>query len=195
MGIRPPEKRPSLAHRLLDQKTVWQKVLIAVGTVATAITAVAGVVALILPLFRAAPEAGAFATPAPVPAATRLDSAVPAGSAVTNGGVTVIQTQSAEADALVRSLIATAGRAPILLDHQIMGKPGPANVTLYYGCGQKGACSMTRIEVAALEGMAVLTGDPGVWLRGCFSVTLDGLGYAADHLDIELRKVGEGCPT
>ena len=195
MGIRPPEKRPSLAHRLLDQKTVWQKVLIAVGTVATAITAVAGVVALILPLFRAAPEAGASATPAPVPAATRLDSAVPAGSAVTNGGVTVIQTQSAEADALVRSLIATAGRAPILLDHQIMGKPGPANVTLYYGCGQKGACSMTRIEVAALEGMAVLTGDHGVWLRGCFSVTLDGLGYAADHLDIELRKVGEGCPT
>ena len=54
---------------------------------------------------------------------------------------------------------------------------------------------MTRIEVAALEGMAVLTGDPGVWLRGCFSVTLDGLGYAADHLDIELRKMGEGCPT
>jgi hypothetical protein len=54
---------------------------------------------------------------------------------------------------------------------------------------------MTRIEVTALEGMAVLTRDTRVWLRGCFSVTLDGVGYAADHLDIELRKVGEGCPT
>ena len=84
---------------------------------------------------------------------------------MTSGGVTVIQTQSAEADALVKSLIATAGRAPVLLDHQIMGKPGPANVTLYYGCGPNGACSMTRIEVAALEGMAVLTVDTGVWLR------------------------------
>ena len=95
----------------------------------------------------------------------------------------------------MRNLIATAGRAPVLLDHQIMGRPGPANVTLYYGCGQNGACSMTRIEVAALEGMAVLTGETGVWLRGCFAVTLDGFGYAADHLDIELRKVGDGCPT
>jgi hypothetical protein len=195
MGTRPPEKRPSLAHRVLNEKTVWQKVLIAVGSIATAITAVAGVVALALPLFRPAPETGASVTPAPVPAASRIDSAVPAGGAVTSGGVTVIQTQSAEADALVKNLIATAGRAPVLLDHQIMGRPGPANVTLYYGCGTNGACSMTRIEVAALEGMAVLTGDTGVWLRGCFSVTLDGFGYAADHLDIELRKVGEGCPT
>ena len=194
MGTRPPEKRPSLAHRVLNEKTVWQKVLIAVGSIATAITAMAGVVALVLPLFRPAPESGAV-TPAPVPAASRLDSAVPAAGAVTSGGVTVIQTQSAEADALVKNLIATAGRAPVLLDHQIMGKPGPANVTLYYGCGPNGACSMTRIEVARLEGMAVLTGDTGVWLRGCFSVTLDGFGYAADHLDIELRKVGEGCPT
>ena len=95
----------------------------------------------------------------------------------------------------VRSLIATSGRAPVLLDHQIMGKPGPANVTLYYGCGSTGSCSMTRIEVAALEGMAVLTGDTGVWLRGCFAVTLDGNGYGVEHLDIELRKVGDGCPT
>ena len=52
---------------------------------------------------------------------------------------------------------------------------------------------MARIEVAALEGMAVLRGDAGVWLRDCFSVTLDGFGYAADHLDIELRKVGEAA--
>jgi hypothetical protein len=195
MGTPPPEKRPSLAHRVFDEKAIWQKVLIAIGSVATAITAVAGVVVLILPLFRPAPEAGASVTPAPVPAASRSESAVPPGGAVTSGGVTVIQTQSAEADELVKNLIATAGRAPVVLDHQIMGKPGPANVTLYYGCGANGACSMTRIEVAALEGMAVLTGDTGVWLRGCFSVTLDGFGYAADHLDIELRKVGEGCPT
>ena len=159
------------------------------------VPAALAVVVLVLPLFRPAPETGASGTPAPVPAASRLDSAVPAAGAAASGGVTVIQTQTAEADALVKNLIATAGRAPVLLDHQIMGKPGPANVTLYYGCGPNGACSMTRIEIARLEGMAVLTGDTGVWLRGCFSVTLDGFGYAADHLDIELRKVGENCPT
>ena len=55
MGTPPPEKRPSLAHRVFDEKAIWQKVLIAIGSVATAITAVAGVVVLILPLFRPAP--------------------------------------------------------------------------------------------------------------------------------------------
>ncbi len=195
MAFRPAPKRPSLAHRLLDQKTVWQRALIAVTAVATAVTAVAGVVALLLPLFRPAPDTAAPSTPGPAPAVTRVDSAVPAGGALTPASVTVVRTQTAEADALVRSLIATAGRAPVLLDHQIMGKPGPANVTLYYGCGSTGSCSMTRIEVADLEGMAVLTGNTGVWLRGCFAVTLDGNGYGVEHLDIELRKVGDGCPT
>ena len=195
MAFRPAPKRPSLAHRLLDQKTVWQRALIAVTAVATAVTAVAGVVALLLPLFRPAPDTAAPSTPGPAPAVTRVDGAVPVGDTLTPAGVTVVRTQTAEADALVRSLIATAGRAPVLLDHQIMGKPGPANVTLYYGCGSTGSCSMTRIEVAALEGMAVLTGDTGVWLRGCFAVTLDGNGYGVEHLDIELRKVGDGCPT
>ncbi|HEU4331691.1 MAG TPA: hypothetical protein VFR40_11290, partial [Lapillicoccus sp.] len=108
-------------------------------------------------------------------------------------GVTLIHTQTPEADAFVKGLIATAGKAPIFLNHQVLGKPGPANVTLYYGCGQTGSCSMTRIE--AVDGRDVLSGDTGVWLRGCFSVTLDGFGYGADHLDLELRKVGDGCPT
>jgi hypothetical protein len=196
MAYRPaPKRRPSLAHRLLDQKTVWQRVLIAVTAVATAITAVAGVVALLLPLFRPAPDAAAPPTPAPTPAVTRVDSAVPAGGAQPPAGVTVIRAQTAEADALVRRLVDTAGKATVLLDHQIMGKPGPANVSLYYGCGSTGACSMTRIEVANLEGMAVLTGETGVWIRGCYAVTLDGNGYGVDHLDIELRKVGDACPT
>ena len=39
---------------------------------------------------------------------TRVDSAVPAGGALTPAGVTVVRTQTAEADALVRNLIATA---------------------------------------------------------------------------------------
>ena len=186
----------TLGHRLLNQKTGWQKALVAVTAIATAIIAVGGVVALILPLFRATPETAASVTPGPTPAATRVDSAVPAaGVTTTDGGTTVIRTQTAEADALVKRLIATAGKAPILLDHQIFGKPGPVNVTLYYGCGQTGACSMTRIEVANDAGREVLAGDSGVWLRGCFWVTLDGSGYGVEHLDIELRKVGERCPT
>ena len=152
MAFRPAPKRPSLAHRLLDQKTVWQRALIAVTAVATAVTAVAGVVALLLPLFRPAPDTAAPSTPGPAPAVTRVDSAVPAGGALTPAGVTVVRTQTAEADALVRNLIATAGHAPVLLDHQIMGRPGPANVTLYYGCGSTASCAMTRIEVADLGG-------------------------------------------
>jgi hypothetical protein len=196
MAFRPaPKRRPSLAHRLLDQKTVWQRALIAVTAVATAITAVAGAVALLLPLFRPAPDTAAPPTPGPSPAATRGTSGSPDDGAPAPAGVTVVRTQTTEADALVRRLIDTAGRAPVLLDHQIMGKPGPANVTLYYGCGPTGACSMTRIEVADLAGLAVLTADTGVWIRGCYAVTLDGTGYGVEHLDIELRKVGDACPT
>ncbi|MEP6649164.1 MAG: hypothetical protein ABJA74_04525 [Lapillicoccus sp.] len=193
MASRPPPKR-SLGYRLLNQKTGWQKALLAVATVATAIISVAGVIALLLPLFRTTPEGGALPTPTPAPAATRVESAVAVGSAVTPGGPTVVHTQTMEADELVRTLIATAGRAPILLNHQVLGRPGPANVTLYYGCGQTGSCSKTRIEVAS-EGLAVMAGDAGVWFRGCFAVNLDGFGYGADHLDIELRKVGDRCPT
>ena len=195
MAYRPPPKRPPLVHRLLDQKTVWQRALIAVTAVATAITAVAGVVALLLPLFRPAPDTAAPSTPGPSPAVTRVDSAVPAGGALTPAGVTVIRTQTAEADALVQRLIDTAGRAPVLLDHQIMGAPGPADVTVNYACGSTGTCSKTRIQAPGVDGMAVLGGGGGVWFQGCFAVTVDGNGYGAEHLDIELRKVGDACPT
>ena len=75
---RPRSGRPWLTA-CSNEKALWQKVLIAVGSVATAITAVAGLVVLVLPLFRPAPEAGASVTPAPVPAMSRSRGAVPAG--------------------------------------------------------------------------------------------------------------------
>lgn len=196
MAFRPaPKRRPSLAHRLLDQKTVWQRALIAVTAVATAITAVAGVVALLLPLFRAGPDAAAPSTPGPTPAVTRVDTGVPAGGTLAPAGVTEIRTQTAEADALVRRLIDTAGRAPVLLNHQILGAPGPADVTLHYACGSTGTCSTTRIQAPNVDGMAALTGGRGVWFQGCFAVAQKGAGYGADDLDLALTKVGDACPT
>jgi hypothetical protein len=196
MAFRPaPKRRPSLAHRLLDQKTVWQRALIAETAVATAIPAVAGVVALLLPLFRPAPDTAAPSTPGPSPAVTRGESAVPGDRVLTSAGLTVVRTQTAEADALVRRLIDTAGKAPILLDHKIMGAPGPADVTLYYACGSTGTCSTTRIQAPKVDGMAVLTGGDGVWFQGCFAVARKGAGYGADYLDLALTKVGDACPT
>jgi hypothetical protein len=98
-------KPKPLVRRLLDHKSTWHKALVAVGAVAWAITAIAGLVALLVPLFRAPPEIGSPTTPAPAPAATRVETANAAGASPTtsDGGVTVIHTQTAAADALVRA--------------------------------------------------------------------------------------------
>jgi hypothetical protein len=182
MATRPPRPKGSVGHRLLNQKTGWQKALVAVGAAAGAIVAIAGLVTLFLPLFRGSPEVAASVTPTPVPAATR-------------DGLSVVRTQTPEADALVRRLLTAAGTAPVMLDLQVLGQPGPADVTLYYACGSAGSCSKTRLQTPSVDGMAVLSDQSGVWFQGCFSVLKKGNGYGADYLDLALTKVGDRCPT
>ena len=181
MAWRAPAKG-TLGHRLLNQKTGWQKALVAVGAVAAAVVSIAGLLALVLPLFQGSPGTAASVTPAPTPAPTRA-------------GVTVVRTQTAEADALVRTLLDAAGATPLLLDLQVLGQPGPADVTLYYACGSSGSCSKTRLQAPSVDGMAVLGDQSGVWFQGCFSVVKKGSGYGADYLDLALTKVGDRCPT
>jgi hypothetical protein len=194
MAARSTSKR-SLKYRLLNQKTDWQKALLAVAAIVAAMTTIAGGVALVLPLFRGSPDTAAPATPAPAPAATRVDSAVAAASGASPAEVTVVHTQTAEADAFVQKLLDAAGRVPILLNHKILGQPGAADVRLYYACGSTGSCSMTRIQAPQVAGMSKLSGDTGVWFQGCFSVVKIGNGYGADYLDLPLTKVGDRCPT
>ena len=182
MATRPPHSKDPLGHRLLNQKTGWQKALVAVGAIAGAIASIIGLAVLVLPLFRGGPETAASVTPAPTPAPTRA-------------GVTVVRTQTAEADALVRTLLEAAGATPLLLDLQVLGQPGPADVTLYYACGSSGSCSKTRLQAPSVDGMAVLGDQSGVWFQGCFSVVKKGNGYGADYLDLALTKVGDRCPT
>jgi hypothetical protein len=167
--------REPLGRRLLNQTTTWQKVVLAVGAIAGLVTSVAGVVALVLPMVGGSSAGGALGSTAPTDAVT-------------------ISSQTAATDRFVRELLdAAAAPRPVALDHHLMGQSVASDVLLYYNCGSTGSCAMTRVQVVDTYGMSTMPG--GIWVRGCFSVTRDGLGYGADPLDIELRKVGDTCPA
>lgn len=50
--------------------------------------------------------------------------------------------------------------------------------------------------MARVQDVHVEAGDltDGLWFRGCFGVTQEGVGYGAVPLDVELRRQGDTCP-
>ncbi|HEY5787616.1 MAG TPA: hypothetical protein VIT65_22850 [Microlunatus sp.] len=162
-------RRESAWKHFLEGKTPGQRLIIQLGAIATALLAIAGVVAGIVSFVN--DQFG-------------MGGAEPAG-------VTVVRTQQSSADAFVEMLVKADGGV-VQLNHQLHGRRGHADVTLAYHCQSSGRCSTTRVQ-APEDQPAELPPD-GVWYRGCWAVTMDGNGFDAQPLDLELRKQDDTCP-
>lgn len=101
----------------------------------------------------------------------------------------VVRSQTGSADRFVRTLVASNG-APVQLDTKVLAPDKGSHVALEYDCAKRTGCSVTRLEAVDLARI-----DEGVWYKGCYSVTAEGYGYGADHLDLEMRRSGDSCPT
>ncbi len=174
--MEPPEHPSGLNHdkqsfwaQFLQGKTSAQRFVIALGALAAALLAIGAVVTTIVRL---------------------VDSDDDRSVGPANGEVQRIENQSADADDLVRLLLDHDGGPPLALNHQIMGQPGPGDVSLQYDCGAATGCSTVRIQDGQVT-FASIAG--GIWFTGCYGVVRDGAGYAAQGLDIELHFQGETC--
>jgi hypothetical protein len=172
-GSRAPSRRvvSRLWHRLRAGPTRAHRLLVSLGAAATAVAALASLVAGGLRLVDRADGSGA------------ADRAGP-------DGVVRIEHRTASADAFVALLLDTAASSrPIALDHQVIAPTGDGHYRLEYDCAT--GCEYVRLETP--EGNEA-TIDGGVWFRGCWEVAVDGAGYGADHLDLALRYRGATCP-
>ena len=113
-----PEPKQSTWQRLLDNKTSWQRFVLAAGALAAALAAIGGLVAGIGALLG--------------------DDADRTGSATSTTqptGVTVVTSQDPDADEFVRFLLGTEG-APVQLDHKVFATDEGAFIRLEYDCAK-----------------------------------------------------------
>lgn len=160
--------KPTFAQRFLEGKTSGQRLVLSLGALAGALTAIVGLVTLVIKL---------------------ADRGSNGSSSLTSEAT--IANQSKDADTLVRELLAREGKT-VALDHKVLGKPGPGDVSLQYDCSKPAGCSTVRIQ-SPTDAFDQI--PDGVWIQGCFSVVRDGAGYGAEGLDIELHEQGATCPA
>jgi len=162
---------PSWVQRMLDNKTGPQRIVISLGALAAALIAIGGVVTAVLRVV--GDDDGGRG---------RLDGVLSQTRRIESG--------TTAASEFVQDLLDHDGGV-VALDHQVIAEKGPADVRLQYNCTDAGVCAMVR-----LQDVEVTAGDivDGLWFKGCFAVTQDGVGYGASPLDIELRRQGETCP-
>lgn len=173
--VEPPEHPSGLNHdkqsfwaQFLQGKTSAQRFVIALGALAAALLAIGAVVTTIV----------------------RVVDSDDSSVGLANGEVQRIENQSADADDFVQLLLDHDGGAPVPLDHQIMGRPGPADVSIDYNCGAATGCSTVRIQDGQVTFSSI---SGGIWFQGCYGVVKDGAGYGAQGLDIELHFQGPTC--
>jgi hypothetical protein len=159
--------RGSAWQRFLDGKTRVQRLLLQVGAIAAALTAIAGVVAGVV----------AFV-------GDRL------GDRADVDGATVVRSAEESADRFVKQLVEGDGDA-LQLDHKIIGRRGRADVTLEYNCQRSGRCNTTRVQAPATQPSDL---PDGVWYQGCWTVAKVGNGYGAQPLDLQLTYQSATCP-
>lgn len=157
-------------QRLLDGKSLGQRVLLQAGALAAALISIAGVAV----------------------GAGRLVDAVGhrLADGTSPGAPVVVRSAEQSANTFVRQLIEAGAGAPVALDHKVYGRRGPADVQLEYDCRPSGRCSTTRVQAPA-EQPAVI--DGGAWFQGCWVVSVHGAGYGAEPLDLQLRRQGTTC--
>jgi hypothetical protein len=157
-------------QRLLDGKSLGQRMLLQAGALAAALISIAGVV---------------------IGAGRLIDTARDRLTRTADpDGVVVVRSAEPSADAFVRQLVAADGGGPLKLDHKLYGRRGPADVTLEYDCRPSGRCSTTRVQAPEEQPADI---DGGVWFQGCWVVTAHGVGYGAEPLDLQLRRQGATC--
>ena len=100
-----------------------------------------------------------------------------------------IESRTEAANRFVSDLLDHNGGV-VALDHRIIAKIGPADVTLLYDCTDAGVCSKVRIQSVYDDADAM---SDGRWFQGCYAVAQDGNGYGAESLDIELRYQADTC--
>ncbi len=174
--VEPPEHPSGLNHdkqsfwaQFLQGKTSTQRFVIALGAMAAALLAIGAVVTTIIRV---------------------VDSDDDSSVGPASGEVQRIENQSAEADDFVQLLLDHDGGPPLPLDHQIMGRPGNADVSLDYDCDAPTGCSIVRIQDGQVTFSSI---SGGIWFQGCYGVVKDGAGYGAQGLDIELQFRGATC--
>lgn len=167
----PVDPDQSTWQRFLGGRTTAQQFMLAVGALAGAILAIGAVVAGGVALLSDEGE-------------SRMDAA--------DGNMQSIENQSPRADEFVQFLLAAAGGAPLQLDHQVLAPKGDGSFRLEYNCAAPTGCNFVRLETPN-DIPAEIAG--GVWYQGCWSIVRDGAGYGAAHLDLELRKTGDACPS
>ncbi|HEX5334304.1 MAG TPA: hypothetical protein VFW55_00390 [Propionicimonas sp.] len=174
------ERPKRLGERVVDGKTVPQKLLKTVGAAASALLAIGALAAGVWTWLNPGPTA-----PGPSPAAGV------ASPTQAREGSAVIRNQSADGDVFVQMLLNAAGGRPVQLDHKVYAPNTDPEYTLEYNC-RDGRCAQVRLEP---DGMIFSTFGDALWLKGCFRVTKDGDGYGAGHLDLALSRQGETCPV
>lgn len=164
--------RQSTWARFLEQKTTVQRVLLAVGALATAVLAIGAVIAGL---------------------AAFLDDDSPHRGGADTGTVQDVVNQEDTADDFVRFLLDAAGGRPVQLDHRVAAPRGDGGqAELQYDCAAPTGCSFVRVEAGD---HIPNTFAGGVWYQGCWAITKDGAGYGAGHLDLELSWRGATCPA
>jgi hypothetical protein len=165
----PNRERQSFWAQFLQGKTSAQRFVIALGALAAALLAIGAVVTTI---------------------ARAVDNDDDRSVGPATGEVQRIENQSVEADDFVQLLLDHDGGPPLPLDHQIMGRPGPGDVSLDYNCGAATGCSTVRIQDEQVTFSSI---SGGVWFQGCYGVVKDGPGYGAQGLDIVVSFQGTTC--
>jgi hypothetical protein len=158
----------SRRERFLKGKTGWQRLLFALAAIATALIAIGTVVTGVVKFV------GDRVEPSSTP----------------GGGIQIVESQKKSADKFVRLLIEHDDAATLQLNHQVIGRKGPADVTLEYNCQSSGRCSTTRIQSPRDEAPEL---ENGRWFQGCWKVEMKGPGYGVQDLDLALVRQGETC--
>lgn len=159
----------SWPQRFLAGAIKPQQLVVQIGALATAVLAIAAVVAAIVHFVGNDDDGGV-------------------GPATED--VQRIENQSADADDLVRLLIERDGTT-IDLNHQVIGElPGANDVLLQYDCDAPAGCSI--VKLALPDSTPNLLAD-GMWFQGCYLVDMIGAGYASSSLAFGLLQRGATC--
>lgn len=175
-----PEENQSAWSRFLAGRTGAQRFVLAIGALAAALVPIGVVVAAIVRVTSGGDDGD-----------KTIAAVTVAGGDGSDGSVRVIENQSEGADEFIMFLLDRDGGAPVQLNHQVMGVPGPGDVTVQYNCDASTGCSLVRVQDGQVTYDVI---DGGVWFVGCYGVVKDGAGYGAQGLDIELHYQGEDCP-
>lgn len=159
------------SERLIAGKTAPQRALKTAGAAATALLAIAALVA---------------------GAAKLLDDRGGSSVGAARADAQVIENQSDAAGQFVRMLLDHDGRT-IALNHQVLAPPERAHVILGYGCTDRG-CNSVKVESPQDQFRRLTDGRTGVSIKGCFRVASSGHGYGIEGLEIELSDATAGCP-